>query len=96
MGTIIWTESSLDDLKDIKSYIAQDSKQFAAYFVDRLFQAVEILKKFPKIGKKLKTIHSHTYRMILFKKYRIIYREISSDVKIIRVLQANRLMDFSE
>jgi len=31
--------------------------------------------------------------MIVYKKYRIIYKEIEENVKIIRVLQANRLMD---
>ncbi len=93
MGTVIWTDSSLEDLKSIKSYIAQDSKQFANYFVDRIFQAAKILEDFPRIGKKIKKIQSYDYRMILFQKYRIIYREINNDVKIIRVLHSNRLLD---
>ena len=93
MGTIIWTESSLEDLKEIKSFIARDSKKFANYFIDRLFQTAVILEKFPKIGKKIKSIHNSNYRMIIFKKYRIIYKEFEENVKIIRVLQANRLMD---
>lgn len=93
MGTIIWTESALEDLKEIKSFISHDSKQLANYFIDRLFQAAEILKKFPKIGKRIKSIHNFDYRMIIFKKYRIIYKELEENVKIIRVLQANRLMD---
>ena len=53
MGTIIWTESSLEDLKEIKSFISHDSKKFANYFIDRLFHAAEILEKFHKIGKKI-------------------------------------------
>ncbi|WP_147665244.1 type II toxin-antitoxin system RelE/ParE family toxin [Promethearchaeum syntrophicum] len=61
--------------------------------MDRLFQTTEILAKFPKIGKKIKSIQNSEYRMIVFKKYRIIYKEIEEKVKIIRVLQANRMMD---
>ncbi|MHA1611493.1 MAG: type II toxin-antitoxin system RelE/ParE family toxin [Promethearchaeota archaeon] len=83
----------MEDLKEIKSYIAHDSKQFANFFVDRIFQAVKILEDFPRIGKIIKKIHNYDYRMILFQKYRIIYSEIDNDVKIIRVLHANRLLD---
>ena len=93
MGKIIWTESALEDLKEIKSFIAHDSKQFANYFIDRLFHAAEILEKFPKIGKQIKSIYDFDYRMIIYKKYRIIYKEIEENVRIIRVLQASRLMD---
>ncbi len=93
MGTVVWTESALIDIKEIKSFIAHDSKQLANYFIDRLFHATEILEKFPKIGKKIQSIHKFDYRMIIYNKYRIIYKEIKENVKIIRVLQANRLMD---
>ena len=36
---IEWTEPALDDLEDIRDYIAQDSSQNAAAFIQRLFDA---------------------------------------------------------
>jgi toxin ParE1/3/4 len=93
MGTIIWTESALKDLKEIKKFIAQDSKIFADYFIDKLFKASEILKIYPKIGKRFKNIHNLDYRMIIFKKYRIIYKEINENISIIRVLHSSRILD---
>ena len=36
MGTVVWTESALIDIKKIKSFIAHDSKQLANYFIDQL------------------------------------------------------------
>ena len=46
MGTVVWTESALIDIKEIKSFIAHDSKQLADYFINPLFHATEILEKF--------------------------------------------------
>jgi len=38
MGIITWTESVLEDLKEIKSFIAHDSKQFANYLLIDYFK----------------------------------------------------------
>jgi len=50
MVRIEWTERSLEDLNEIRDYIARDSKSYANLFVKKLYDAVQKLKEFPNIG----------------------------------------------
>ena len=51
MVRIEWTERSLEDLNEIRVYIARDSKSYANLFVKKLYDAVHKLKEFPNIGR---------------------------------------------
>ncbi len=51
MVRIEWNEIALEDLKEIHDYIARDSNNYANLFVKKLYDAVQNLKDFPKIGR---------------------------------------------
>ena len=51
MVRIEWTECSLEDLNEIRDYIARDSKSYANLFAKKLYDAVQKLKEFPNIGR---------------------------------------------
>ena len=51
MVRIEWTELSLEDLNEIRDYIARDSKCYANLFVKKLYDAVQKLKELPNISR---------------------------------------------
>jgi toxin ParE1/3/4 len=51
--SVNWTQPALDDLTSIKNYIVKDSPFYARRFIERLFEAAEILEKFPELGRKV-------------------------------------------
>ena len=50
MVRIEWNEIALEDLKEIRDYIARDSNNYANLFVKKLYDAVQNLKDFYKIA----------------------------------------------
>ena len=92
MVSIIWTESSNSDLIDIKEYISRDSEFQAELLVEAIFTKVQILSKFPEIGKAVPELPGTGYRELLFKRYRIIYRFSHSDIFILSIHHSARLL----
>ena len=91
MAEVIWTDSALNDIDAIAEYIAIDSYFYATEFVKKIFAATQKLEKFPEIGKVVPELHN-SYREVLFKRYRIIYRIEGGKVYIISVHHSSRLL----
>ena len=53
MVEIKWSESAKNDFKNIVNYISQDSPGYSEYFIKGIFEKIEYLKDFPKIGRKV-------------------------------------------
>ncbi|MBN1350878.1 type II toxin-antitoxin system RelE/ParE family toxin [candidate division KSB1 bacterium] len=49
---IEWTKPALLDLENIRNYIGMDSELYANRFIEKVIEAVEILAKFPQMGRK--------------------------------------------
>jgi toxin ParE1/3/4 len=52
MAKIRWSRNSLDDLREICRFIAQDSKYYAGLFGNAIFEVVEHLESFPEMGRR--------------------------------------------
>ena len=90
MSKVIWTQTALDDLADIKQYIARDSIYYAEKFVDDAFQATERLEVFPESGRMVPERFKPDFREIIFGSYRIIYKIIDDDVYIVTMIHGKR------
>jgi len=93
MVSIIWTEEALRDIDSIAAFISKDSEFYAKQFVQKIFQTVIKLERYPEIGKPLPELPQSVYKEILFKKYRIIYRFDEKHVYIISVHHSARLLE---
>ncbi len=51
MDEIFWTESALQDLDDIGSFIAADSPRMAEAIIRRIVETIAVLAYHPKIGR---------------------------------------------
>lgn len=96
MAEIIWTETALNDIDNIAEYISIESVFYAKQFVQKIFSSADRLKKFPQIGKLVPELPGYSYREILLKRYRIIYRIHSDIVYIISVHHSSRLLENNE
>ncbi len=73
MAEINWTSESEKWLKDIYDYIAIDNPSAAARVIKGIYDKVQILKKFPKIGHKYNFENRDDIRILLYGHYRIAY-----------------------
>ena len=73
MVTINWTNEAEFWLKDIYNYIAIDNKRIAKKVVNDIYQKVQILKSFPKIGYIYENKEDKDIRILLYGHYRIAY-----------------------
>ena len=91
MSTVIWTQTALDDLADIRDFIARDSIYYAYKFIDNAFKATEQLEIFPEIGRVVPERNDLVFREIIFGSYRIMYTIIDGVVYIITMIHGMRI-----
>jgi len=87
---ILWTEPAIEDLRNLHSYIAHDSPEYASSFVERIILSVEKLTRFPKIGRIVPEADEETIRELFYHNYRIIYRIKQELIEIITVVHGRR------
>lgn len=87
---IRYTKIAVEDLKEIFSYIAQDSIKKAHEYVDLLQKKIELLAEFPKIGIECKNRNiDEDCKIYIFENYLIFYTVAKDSIEIRRVLHSS-------
>ncbi|MBU0568752.1 type II toxin-antitoxin system RelE/ParE family toxin [bacterium] len=92
MAKVKWSRDSIEDLKEICRFIALDSPYYAKIFNDRVFEVVEYLELFPKLGRRVPESDDPNVRELIYKAYRIIYQIKEDCLEIITVIHGSRLL----
>jgi addiction module RelE/StbE family toxin len=87
--TINWTDNALQDLNEIKAYIARDSDFYATRFIEKLIDGVGSLSSFPEMGRKVPEAQSELIRELIYRPYRIIYKINKNYIDIITVVNSH-------
>ena len=89
---LIWSPASRDDLQDIVSFIARDSKDRAEAFGFRLIHEAEKLESHPELGRVVPEYREVALRELIVRSYRLVYRVSHEDcrVEMVRVWHAAR------
>ncbi|MCB9235796.1 MAG: type II toxin-antitoxin system RelE/ParE family toxin [Bacteroidia bacterium] len=74
MVEINWTPHALEELEAIAAYIERDSPKYASAFVQKMFDEVQRLYNFPKLGRLIPEVANEELREIISGNYRIMYR----------------------
>ncbi len=90
MARIIWTEPALQDLSAIAEYIALDKVSAARKLVERVFQRVQKLTKFPASGRRLPELKRSQYREVVVGPCRVFYRVEGSKVLILHIMRGEQ------
>ena len=82
MAEIRWTEEAVSWLQEINDYLSQNNPPAAQRVVDGIYDRVQILKKYPKIGYKYRDEPEGEIRILLYGHYRIayIYKEYTIEI----------------
>ena len=92
MAEVVWTEPALSDLDAIADYIALENPSAAAALVQRVFQHVEQLEKFPQSGSKPAELKKSRYQQIVEPPCRVFYRFDGKSVFVLYVMRSERLL----
>ena len=90
MAQVVWSPSSLEDIDHIAQYIARDSQDRAALFVERLIESTDRLKEHPTSGRVIPEIGQESCREIIYGSYRLMYRIQGEDVWVTGVIHGAR------
>ncbi|WP_375678197.1 MULTISPECIES: type II toxin-antitoxin system RelE/ParE family toxin [unclassified Bartonella] len=85
---LTWTQVAHVDRKKIREYISQDNPSAALKFDQLLSEKVEILVKFPTLGRLGRIIN--TRELIVYPNYIMIYDISNGVVRILRVLHTKQ------
>lgn len=62
MVQIEWSEEAKEDFDDIISYFSKSSSQYAHSFFERVHEAIDNIRDFPLIGRKVPESKNQNYR----------------------------------
>jgi toxin ParE1/3/4 len=93
MAALSYSIPAINDLKEIKNYIAEDSSLYATRFLNNIRAKIATLKKNPTIGRPILAERFSNLRQILFNAYRIVYLYDNEVVTIITVHHQSRLLE---
>ena len=73
MAKVIWSPQALEDLESIFTFIARDSADRAALFIERIIESTDRLQDFPSSGRIIQEIKKEECREIVYGSYRIMF-----------------------
>ncbi len=73
---IIWSLQARDDLREIVAYIAADNPTVAESFGYQLMAKVDLLAKFPRLGRVVPEESNENIHEPILRPYRIVYQVI--------------------
>ena len=90
---IIYSAEVKNQLQNIKDFIALDNKKRAIDYLKKIKEKIEILGKYPYIGKVNSTMDSANIREFVILGYKVIYK---INEKSITILAIYKYIDFDE
>lgn len=89
MKDIEFKKEAEEDLRQIESYISQDSIYYANKTINDIVNKIEYLFLFPYMGRKIPEYNNPNLREIIYKSYRILYK-VNSKIYILNIFHHSR------
>jgi toxin ParE1/3/4 len=87
---LVWALPALEDVQEIRSYIARDSPRYARVVAERLVAAVDRLRTHPLSGRVVPEVGQSTLREVVEPPYRIVYRVRAELLEVVAVVHSAR------
>ena len=88
--TVRWAYHARTDLLEALEYLAEQSPQAAASFLDEIERAAGSLSEFPERGAVVRELENPNLRQLIVGRYRLIYRVETGGVGIVRLVHGAR------
>ena len=93
MARVSWTSPALQDLDEIADHIALEHAPAARRLVQKIFERIDELADFPRLGPILDDLETDRYRQILEYPCRVIYRfDGENKIYILHVVRTERFL----
>lgn len=91
---VVWLPAAANDLEAISRYIGRQSETYASRMIDRVMDAIEDLRLFPRMGPAVPdvVIEGIELRERLVHPYRVVYRIRDEPVVILAIVHGARLL----
>jgi len=90
---ISFSDSALSDLFEIKDWYAeQGAPEIGERMVSEIVERVEMLTDHPELGRVVPEFGLTTIRELTYPPFRIVYRQDSAQVRVVRVWRSERLL----
>lgn len=93
---VFWTDTAVQHLSAIYTYIAQNSPGYAQRLIDRLTRRSEQIAKFPLSGRTVPEFETKQIREVIEGSYRIIYYIKPDQIDILAVLHGSQQIQLPE
>ncbi len=93
---IIWSPLSIERMKEISEYIAEDNINASIKWVESAFDLVENLYKFPQSGRIVPELNKSNIRELIHGNYRIIYKIIPNEIHILTIRNYKQILRLDE
>ena len=93
MVEIKWTSKSINDLRNIFEYIAQDSNKYASLQVKKIKERTKQLKTQPLSGRIVPELNDKYIRELIEGNYRIVYLIQDKNIFILTVHHSAKLLE---
>jgi toxin ParE1/3/4 len=87
---VFWSDTAVQHLAAIYSYVAQNSPVYATVLIDRLTKRSQQIAKFPLSGRIVPEFKTRQIREIIEGSYRIIYYVKANQIDIVAVLHGSQ------
>jgi toxin ParE1/3/4 len=84
MAGVIWSNEARQDLDSIFLRLSTESKSYSEKWINEVFSKIEVIEKFPNIGRRVPEVKINSVREFFVGSYRIIYN--ISKAEIIEIL----------
>ncbi|HEX9970544.1 MAG TPA: type II toxin-antitoxin system RelE/ParE family toxin [bacterium] len=88
---IIWTDNAVNRIEGIAEYIREDNPTKSKRWKKAIYEKVQPLKKFPRMGRVVPELNQEEIREILYGNYRIIYLIEKNRISILAVRHSKQL-----
>ena len=82
---IVWSPLSFERLENIYEFISDKDPVAAKNLINRIFERVESLNRFPERGRKVPEINRDEIREVFVSEYRIIYQIEPKKISILTI-----------
>jgi toxin ParE1/3/4 len=85
-----WTAAAREQLRDIHTFIARSSPQYATKVIDRLTRRSQQIARFPMSGRVVPKAGDVNIREVFEGPYRLIYHVLEDEIDVIAVVHGAR------
>jgi toxin ParE1/3/4 len=90
---VYWTETAIQQLSNLYTYLCQTSPPYAQRTIDRITRRSQQIATFPNSGRVVSEFDNDRIREIIEGKYRIIYTIQANQIEVLAVLHGAQSLE---